>query len=73
MPIEGRVHEKEFDEYLTGKYLITKMKHVFSQADKKHEIVLNACKDSLPKQYPINKDSREPSGAQETTLELTYT
>ena len=45
----------------------------FSQADKKHEIVLNACKDSLPKQYPINKDSREPSGAQETTLELTYT
>ena len=25
------------------------------------------------KQYPINKDSREPSGAQETTLELTYT
>ena len=40
---------------------------------KKHEIVLNACKDSLPKQYPINKDSREPSGAQETTLELTYT
>ena len=73
MPIEGRVHEKEFDEYLTGKYLITKMKHVFSQADNRHEIVLNACKDSLPKQYPINKDSREPSGAQETTLELTYT
>ena len=31
MPIEGRVHEKEFDEYLTGKYLITKMKHMFSQ------------------------------------------
>ena len=30
VPVEGSsVHEKEFDEYLTGKYLITKMKTRF--------------------------------------------
>ena len=63
--LTGRVHEKENDEYLTGKYLITKMKHVFFTTDKKHEIVLNAVKTRLPKEYPINKDSREPSGAQD--------
>ena len=43
------------------------MRHIFSEPDRTHEIVLNACKDSLPKQYPINKDSREPSGAQINT------
>lgn len=73
IPVVGRVHEKNTDEYLSGKYLITKLRHIFSQAEKKHEIVLNACKDSLPKEYPINSDSREPKGDKDESIEVNYT
>ena len=73
VPVTGRVHEKENDEYMTGKYLITKLRHIFSQTDRKHEIAFNAVKDSLPKEYPINDDSREPYGDESESVELSYT
>jgi len=73
VPVDGRIHEKEFDQYMSGKYLIMQLKHIFTQPDKKHEIVINACKDSLPKEYPINQSSKEPSGNEEETFELNYT
>ena len=43
VPVTGRIHEKENDEYMTGKYLITKLRHIFSEPDRTHEVVLNAC------------------------------
>ena len=44
IPVTGRVHDKENDEYLTGKYLITEDETYFFTVDKKHEIALVACK-----------------------------
>ena len=72
VPVTGRVHEKEDNEFLSGKYMITKVRHMFSQADKKHEILVNACKDSLPKKYPTNADSREPFGDKSASVQISY-
>ena len=73
IPVTGRVHDKENDEYMTGKYLITALRHMFSTVDKKHEIALVASKDSLPKEYPKVSDSREPKGTLDNSVEVTYT
>ena len=73
VPVTGRIHEKENDEYMTGKYLITKLRHIFSEPDRTHEVAFNAVKDSLPKEYPINDDSREPFGPKSESAELSYT
>ena len=73
IPVTGRVHDKENDEYMTGKYLITELRHMFSTVDKKHEIVFVASKDSLPKEYPKTSDSREPTGTLKDSVEVTYT
>tara|TARA_B100001057_G_scaffold435987_1_gene466708 strand:+ start:2492 stop:3883 length:1392 start_codon:yes stop_codon:yes gene_type:complete len=73
IPVTGRVHDKENDEYMTGKYLITELRHMFSTVDKKHEIALVASKDSLPKEYPKISDSREPTGTLKNSVEVTYT
>jgi hypothetical protein len=53
VPVSGRIHEKDHDEYYSGRYLITKLRHSFSQTDKKHEILLTASKDSFGKELPI--------------------
>ena len=73
IPVTGRTHGKEFDEYMSGTYLITELRHLFSTVDKKHEIVLVASKDSLPKEYPIVSDSREPTGTLKDSVEVAYT
>ena len=73
IPVVGRVHDKENDQYMSGKYLITKLRHMFSQADKKHEIALTACKDSLPKEYPTATNSRAPIGEKSESVEISYT
>ena len=72
IPVTGRVHDKEDNEYMSGKYLITELRHMFSTVDKKHEIALVASKDSLPKEYPKFSDSREPKGSLNNSVEVTY-
>ena len=73
IPITGRVHEKENNEYLSGRYLITKTKHMFIQATREHEVLIHACKDSLPKEYPIHQDSSEPVASSDSSVNVTYT
>jgi len=72
VPITGRVHEKETDEYYSGRYLVTKVRHSFYQPDKKHEIILNASKDSLPKELPKNSKAVEPLGSAGVVENITY-
>ena len=72
VPITGRVHEKETDEYYSGRYLVTKVRHSFYQPDKKHEIILNASKDSLPKELPRNSKAVEPLGSAGVVENITY-
>ena len=71
VPVSGRVHEKDNDEYYSGRYLITKLRHSFYQPDKKHEIILTASKDSLPKEQPSSRVARPRARFGETTT-LTY-
>ena len=72
VPVTGRVHEKENDEYYSGRYLVTKVRHSFYQPDKKHEIILNAAKDSLSKELPQNSDAVEPLGSAGIVENVTY-
>jgi hypothetical protein len=72
VPVSGRIHEKENDEYYSGRYLITKLRHTFSQTDKKHEILLTASKDSFGKQLPLGKSAVEPKGSDGQIFNLTY-
>ena len=58
IPVTGKVHDKEFDKYYTGKYLITKLKHSFDNVGKKHEIVLSASKDSFSESIPFDFASK---------------
>jgi hypothetical protein len=72
VPVSGRIHEKENDEYYSGKYLITKLRHIFDQTDKKHEIILTASKDSFGKELPLGKSAVEPKGSDGQIFNLTY-
>ena len=72
VPVSGRVHDKDNDEYYSGRYLITKVRHTFSQTDKKHEILLTASKDSFGKELPLGKSAVEPKGSDGQIFNLTY-
>ena len=72
VPVSGRIHEKENDEYYSGRYLITKLRHSFSQTDKKHEILLTASKDSFGKELPLGTKATEPKGSAGQIYNLTY-
>ena len=72
VPVSGRIHEKENDEYYSGRYLITKLRHSFSQTDKKHEILLTASKDSFGKELPLGTKAAEPKGSAGQIYNLTY-
>jgi hypothetical protein len=52
IPVTGVAHDKKFDKYYTGKYLITKLRHGFDMPTKKHEITLSASKDSFLEYVP---------------------
>ena len=71
IPVTGKVHDKEFDKYYTGKYLITKLKHSFDNVGKKHEIVLSASKDSFSESIPSGNNIPEVS--QNSTNTISYT
>ena len=71
VPVSGRVHDKENDEYYSGRYLITKLRHSFYQPDKKHEIILTASKDSLPKEH-LSSRVGKPNTRIGTTTTLNY-
>jgi len=72
VPVSGRIHEKDKDEYYSGRYLITKLRHSFGQTDKKHEILLSASKDSIGKELPIGSKAIEPKGSAGQIFNLTY-
>ena len=72
VPTVGRIHETQNDEYYSGRYLVTTLRHSFYQPDKKHEIILTASKDSLPKEFPKNSKALEPLGSEGVVYNTTY-
>ena len=73
VPTTGRVHEgNEFDPYYTGDYIITKLRHNFSQTDKTHHIYLQASQESFETELPNNADAKEPLGNKGVITNVTY-
>ena len=72
VPVTGRVHADELDPYYSGNYIITKLRHNFSQADKKHTIYLQASQESFEGSLPSIGDAKEPLGQRGAISTLTY-
>ena len=73
VPTTGRAHEgNEFDPYYTGDYIITKLRHNFSQTDKTHQIYLQASQESFETEIPNRADAKEPLGSKGVISTLTY-
>ena len=63
MPIVGKSHGKgDSDIYYSGRYLISKLRHIFQPSANNHEIALTLVKDSFSTELPINKKATEPKG-----------
>jgi len=63
MPIVGKSHGKgDSDIYYSGRYLISKLRHMFQPSANNHEIALTLVKDSFATELPINKKATEPKG-----------
>ena len=63
MPIVGKEHGKgDSDIYYSGRYLISKLRHIFQPSSNNHEIALTLVKDSFSRELPINRDATEPQG-----------
>jgi hypothetical protein len=63
MPIVGNSHGKgDSDIYYSGRYLISKLRHMFQPSANNHEIALTLVKDSFATELPINKKATEPKG-----------
>ena len=63
MPVIGTEHTKDkSDIYYSGRYLISKLRHIFDAPNKKHEIAMTLVKDSISQELPQNKDGTEPKG-----------
>ena len=73
VPIKGRIHnDNEFDPYYSGDYIITKLRHNFSQTNKTHQIYLQASQESFPEDLPSIGDAKEPLGSKGVISTLTY-
>ena len=73
VPTIGRIHEgNNEDPYYTGNYIITKLRHNFSQTDKKHEIYLQASQESFETDLPNRADAKEPLGNKGVITNVTY-
>jgi len=62
IPTSGVASDSNYDPYYSGKYVITKLRHFFSMNDRKHRVILEVSKESLPKAIP----SRLPTMSQGT-------
>ena len=62
IPILGKNHQdEEFDLYNSGRFLITKLRHVFTRTGTQHKIFMTAVKDSVNTGLPQNTKQLQPS------------
>jgi hypothetical protein len=72
-PITGKNHgEGELDKAYSGNYLITKLRHMFQQGTKKHEISMIVSKDSIDESYKDFADGSQPVGKSGVTNKNLY-
>ena len=54
MPIQGRNHEGEdTNKYYKGRFLISTLRHTFSNLSTKHEILMRLVRDSFETPIPV--------------------
>ena len=71
VPINGIDNEDiGISKYQSGLYLISKVRHTFSQPTKTHMISLQATKDSYPTELESKANSREPKGDKARVFQL---
>ena len=61
VPVTGATHSGESsDVYLSGRYLIKSLRHMFDFSAKKHKCAMTLVKDSISKQLPLDDLAIEP-------------
>tara|TARA_B100000287_G_scaffold328111_2_gene312591 strand:- start:1021 stop:2412 length:1392 start_codon:yes stop_codon:yes gene_type:complete len=61
VPIAGTDHSKSRnDVYLSGRYLIKSLRHMFDFTEKRHSCAMTLVKDSVSKELPLNDLAIEP-------------
>ena len=69
LPITGKTHGgSEIETNYQGDFLITKLRHIFNQSERRHTIAMSVIKDSTPFEYNNAFDSSEPKGSNGQTI-----
>jgi len=69
LPISGIDHKNvKDDEFYKGEFLVTQLRHTFSQDDRRHTMLMNVVKDSIPAEFNNVANSSEPVNAKSQTI-----
>ena len=69
LPITGKTHGgSEIETNYQGDFLITKLRHIFNQSERRHTIAMSVIKDSTLFEYNNAFDSSEPKGSKGQTI-----
>jgi len=61
IPVTGAKHSKEDNDlYLTGRYLIKSLRHMFDFTDKRHTCAMTLVRDSINNKLPMDDLAIEP-------------
>ena len=55
--------QKDEDTDLTGNYIVTQLRHTFAQDERRHTMLMNVVKDSIPAEFNNVANSSEPVNA----------
>ena len=69
LPISGFDHkDTKDDEFYKGEFIVTQLRHNFSQDDRRHVMYMNVAKDSIPATFSNVSDSIEPVNKKNQTI-----
>ena len=72
-PIRGNNHaQSTIDKTYSGNFLITRLRHMFQQTTKKHEISMTISKDSVNTTFESFAEGNEPTGKIGVTTKNLY-
>ena len=62
-----KTFEKD-DEFYKGEFLVTQLRHTFSQDERRHTMYMNVMKDSIPVEFKNVAVSSEPVNAKSQVI-----
>ena len=69
LPITGKDHGKsKIDTFYEGEFLVTHLRHQFTQDDRVHTMYMSVTKDSIPVEFQNVAKSIEPTGSKGQTI-----